>query len=296
MDAAPEVARLSRYVAAPDGLRLHYLEYGADAKATTVVVCLPGLSRTAEDFDVLARALAVSPSGRRRRVLSLDYRGRGLSDRDPDPMHYVLPTEHTDIVATLDAASVASAIFIGTSRGGLHTMMMAAMRPERLRAAVINDIGPVIERAGLVRIKGYVGKLPPLHSWDEAISYLRRTVGANFTSLSAAEWETFAHLTYREEDGRFSLPYDPQLARPLDAVTADSPMPDMWPQFEALAKIPVLGIRGENSDILSPEVFAEMARRHPGFQAHVVAGQGHPPLLLDAPTIAVIEAFIAKAE
>jgi pimeloyl-ACP methyl ester carboxylesterase len=296
MAAPSEVDRVSRFVPAPDGLRLHYLEYGAGVASDTVAICLPGLSRTAEDFDRLARALAIAPSGRRRRILSLDYRGRGLSGWDPDPTHYALPVEHTDILAVLDAAGVASAIFIGTSRGGLHTMVMAATQPARLRAGVLNDIGPTIERAGLMRIKGYVGKLPPLRSWDDAVALLRKTVGANFTSLSTADWNTFAHLTYREEDGEFRLPYDPQLARNLDATTEDTPMPDMWPQFEAMANVRVLSIRGENSDILSADTQAEMARRHPNLQTLVVPGQGHPPLLLDTPTIAAIEAFIGQTE
>lgn len=293
MAAQSEVSRISRFAAAPDGLQLHYLDYGERSNSGSVVVCLPGLSRTAEDFDVLARAL---PNKRPRRILALDYRGRGLSDRDPDPSHYNLAVEHTDILATLDAAGVASAIFVGTSRGGLHTMMMTAMQPARVRAAVINDIGPVIERPGVMRIKGYVGKLAPLHSWDEAIVYLQKTVGRDFTGLSKSEWDAFARLTYREENGQFRLPYDPQLARTLDATTEDAPIPDLWPQFYAMANISVLGIRGENSDILSAETLAEMARRHPHFQAHVVAGQGHPPLLLDAPTIAVIEAFVSRNE
>ncbi len=296
MAAPSKVDRVNRFVSAADGLRLHYLEYDAGAPSDTVVVCLPGLSRTAEDFDRLACALAKSPNGRRRRILSLDYRGRGLSGWDSDPAHYALPVEHTDILAVLDSAGIANAVFIGTSRGGLHTMLMAAAQPARLRAGVLNDIGPVIERTGLMRIKGYVGKLPPLRSWDDAVALLRKTVGANFTGLSAADWNTFAHLTYREENGVFRLPYDPQLARNLDATNDDSPIPDMWPQFEAMANIPVLSIRGENSDILSADTQAEMARRHPHFQALVVAGQGHPPLLLDGPTIAAIEAFISRAE
>lgn len=289
-----EVNRISRFASAPDGLRLHYLEYGSRAGPSTVVVSLPGLSRTAEDFDRMARALAAPEGGGARQILALDYRGRGRSDRDSDPTHYNLVTEHADILAVLAAAEVSNAIFIGTSRGGLHAMILGAAQPAMVRGAVINDIGPVIERSGLMRIKSYVGKLPVLRSWDDAMALLRKTVGAHFTSLSAAEWETFARLTYREENGTFQLPYDPQLARTLDATTEDSPLPDMWPQFEAMASIPILGLRGENSDILTAAVFAEMGRRHPGFQAHVVPGQGHPPLLLDSPTIAVIENFIRR--
>jgi pimeloyl-ACP methyl ester carboxylesterase len=294
MTATLELNCVSRFATAPDGLRLHYLEYGARSNAGPVVVCLPGLSRTAEDFDCLARALAAPDDEEQRRILALDYRGRGRSDHDPDPMHYALPVEHIDILTVLAAAEVTNAIFIGTSRGGLHTMIMAAAQPAIVRGAVINDIGPVIERAGILRIKNYVGRLPQLDSWQDAITYLRKTVGATFTDLTDAEWGAFARLTYRMQNGRFGLPYDPAIARTLDSTTEDSPLPDLWPQFEAMAGIPVLGIRGEHSDILSAATFAEMARRLPNFQAHIVLGQGHPPLLMDAPTIAVIENFVSR--
>jgi pimeloyl-ACP methyl ester carboxylesterase len=176
----------------------------------------------------------------------------------------------------------------------MHVMLLAAARPSLIRGAVINDIGPVIERSGLMRIKGYVGKLPPLTSWQDAVDYLRNIAGAYFTSLANADWETYARLTFNEENGQFQLRYDPALARTLDTIAADSPLPECWPQFEALANVPVLGIRGENSDLLSPATFADMGKRHPAFEAHVVKGQGHAPLLLDPVTISVIADFVAR--
>src|SRR5260221_2490393 len=160
------IGRISRFSFAPDGLRLHYFEYGSQSDPGVPVVCLPGLARTAEDFDRLARVLAALVNGQKRRVLALDYRGRGGSAWDPDWTHYNLQFEHLDILATLAAAEVTNAIFIGTSRGGMHVMVLAAAAPALLRGAVINDIGPVIEMAGLMRIKGYVGNLPPLSSWE----------------------------------------------------------------------------------------------------------------------------------
>ena len=147
------------YVTARDGLRLHVREHGERTAPGLPVVCLPGLARTTADFDVLASALA-GDAGRPRRVLALDYRGRGLSDHDPDPDHYAIPVELDDVLSVLTARAVASAVFVGTSRGGLIVMALAAARPGAIAGAVLNDIGPVIETQGLMRIKGYVGKLP----------------------------------------------------------------------------------------------------------------------------------------
>jgi pimeloyl-ACP methyl ester carboxylesterase len=284
----------SRFTLARDGLRLHYFEYGSGSDSGTPVVCLPGLARTAEDFDCLAQALSGPDAKPRRRILSLDYRGRGGSAWDHDWTHYNLQTEHEDILAALEAAGIANAIFVGTSRGGLHIMLLATTQPTLLRAAVINDIGPVIEPLGLMRVKSYVGKLPPLGSWKDVVNYLRSVAGAYFTGITEADWETYARLTFREDNGRFVLRYDPALGRTLDAIGADSAQPDLWPAYEALKNVPVLGIRGENSDILSPETFADMAKRHPAFEAFTVKGQGHAPLLLDAPTIATIANFVSR--
>jgi pimeloyl-ACP methyl ester carboxylesterase len=294
MTVATGMNRFSRFIQSADGLRLFYLEYGSRADPATPVVCLPGLSRSADDFDRLAQILAAPSGGRSRRVLALDYRGRGRSGHDPDWTHYSLPVEHADILATLAAAEVTNAIFIGTSRGGLHIMMLAATQPALLRAAVINDIGPVVERAGVERIKSYVGKMPELTSWAAAVAWFRATAGAHFNAVADADWEIYARQTFTEENGRLQLRYDPALARSLEAMDTNQPLPDLWPQFEALAKIPILGIRGENSDILSPATFAEMARRHPNFESLVVKGQGHAPLLLDDLTIAKIAEFVGR--
>jgi pimeloyl-ACP methyl ester carboxylesterase len=288
------VNRISRFTFAPDGLRLHYFEYGSKFDPGTPVVCLPGLARTADDFDRLARVLAAPATGQRRRILALDYRGRGSSAWDPDWTHYSLQTEHEDILTTLAAAEVTHAIFIGTSRGGLHVMALAATRPSLIRGAIINDIGPVIEPLGLMRIKSYVGNLPPLTSWKDAVDWLRKGASAHFTNVAETDWQTYARLTFSENGGQFQFRYDPALARTLETISADSPPPEFWPQFEALANVPVLGLRGENSDLLSPATFAEMGKRHPAFQALIVKGQGHPALLLDTPTILAIADFVGR--
>ena len=281
----------SRFVSAPDGLRLHYREYGRGAVGALPVVCLPGLARTSADFDRLARVLA----GGGRRVLALDYRGRGLSARDPDPKNYDLGIESADVLAVLAAAEIAQAVFVGTSRGGLITMILAAVRPAIIKGAVLNDIGPVIEAKGLARIRGYVGKLPQPKSWEEAVDILKRLAGSQFTALSETDWLDFAQLTFSEENGVFGPSYDPALTETLKAMDLDA-IPTLWPQFEALGHAPVLAIRGENSDLLSIETAAEMMRRHPDCALHTVDNQGHAPFLTDAPTIERIKTFVTHCE
>jgi pimeloyl-ACP methyl ester carboxylesterase len=280
----------SRFFTAKDGLRLHMRDWGAPTGALPMV-CLPGLSRTAADFDVLAARLAAT-----RRVMALDYRGRGLSDRDPDWKHYDLFVENIDILTVLEAAGVEAAIFVGTSRGGLHTMLLTGTRPQILRGVVLNDIGPVLEKEGLRRIQSYVGKLPTPASWAEAVGIAKGIMGARFTGLSEADWEAYAQLTFEETASGFTTRYDPAIMLAFGQMDLEKPIPALWPQFEALAPVPVLAIRGENSDLLSPETLTEMASRHPNFEALTVPGQGHAPLLMDEPTLARIEAFVARID
>ncbi len=280
----------SRFHTSSDGLRLHMRDYVPAQTQGLPVICLPGLARTADDFDAVARTLALAG----RRVLAIDYRGRGLSDRDADPKKYDLAVESADIQSMLAQERIERAIFLGTSRGGIHAMLLAAFRPELLAGVILNDIGPVLEPVGLMRIKGYVGKLPAPQNWDEAVAMFKRVSGAQFTGLSEADWHTYARLTLEEKAGALVARYDPALARALDAYDPTQPMPDLWPQYEALGHVPVLAIRGENSDLLSPEVFQAMRERHPHAQALTVPGQGHAPLLLDPPSITRICTFIGS--
>ena len=281
---------ISRFFTSKDGLRLHMKDWGV-ASSALPVVCLPGLSRTADDFDSLAARL--SPT---RRVVALDYRGRGLSDRDPDWKHYDLFVENIDILTVLEAAGIEAAIFVGTSRGGLHTMLMTGTRPKALRAVVLNDIGPVLEVEGLRRIQSYVGKLPRPSSWAGAVEIAKGIMGAHFTGLSEADWEAYARQTFEETEAGFAPRYDPAIMKAFAQMDLDKPIPALWPQFEALAPVPVLAIRGENSDLLSPQTLAEMARRHPNIESMTVPGQGHAPLLMDEATLVRIEAFIARVD
>ena len=283
----------SVFVSAPDGLGLHARVYGIAASARTTVVCLPGLARTAADFHALATAL--SEPDEARQVIALDYRGRGESDRDPNPANYDLRVESDDILAVLTALGVGEAVFVGTSRGGLHIMILAAVRPTLLRGAVLNDIGPVIEPRGLARIRGYVGKLPKPTSWADAVDLLKRVASSQFTALADSDWHEYARTTFEERDGQFLPRYDPALMKTLEALDLES-LPTLWPQFEALRHVPLLAVRGANSDLLSPATFKAMGERHPAMSSVTVPGQGHAPLLLDTPTVRRIVAFVRGCE
>lgn len=286
-------APADHYVSAPDGLRLHYVEYGSGSDAGAPVVCLPGLTRSVEDFEALARALAYG-GRKRRRVLALDYRGRGGSEWDRKWENYNIGVENADILSLLDAVEVHEAIVVGTSRGGLHAMTFAATRPTLLRAVVLNDVGPVVEPLGLMRIKSYVGKMPQPRNWDEAIDIVKATMSAQFTGLSQRDWEGYARRTFAEKDGKFVGRSDPKLAKTLAEVGPDMKRIELWPQFEAMAQVPTLAIRGENSDLLSAETLQEMTRRCPLCESWVVPGQGHAPLLTDSITIERIRTFVDR--
>jgi pimeloyl-ACP methyl ester carboxylesterase len=285
----------SRFITAPDGLRLHVRDYGDRRPHRLPVVCLPGLSRTAEDFDVLATALA-SYAATPRRVLALDLRGRGLSDYDRNPKNYAVAVELADVIAVLVACGTLPAIFVGTSRGGLITMMLAAKQPGAIAGAVLNDIGPVIEPRGLIRIKGYVGKLPEPRSFEEAAEILRRVAAAQFPNLEAADWMAMAKRGWREQKGRLVTTYDKALALGLATVNPDKPIPTMWKEFEALTQVPVMAIRGANSDLLAPETLEAMKARHPDMDAVEVPDQGHAPLLAEPDIIAKIAQFANECD
>ncbi|HVL71944.1 MAG TPA: alpha/beta hydrolase [Beijerinckiaceae bacterium] len=283
------------FVSAGDGLRLYARDRGPPAAPALPVVCLPGLTRNADDFDVLAEALA-SDRERPRRVLALDYRGRGRSARDRDWRNYDVRVELEDVLQVTTAAGIAEAVFVGTSRGGLITMGLSAARPGLLRGAVLNDIGPVIEGKGLVRIRGYVGRMPAPANEAQAADILKTLFDAQFPRLQEEDWRRWARATWTTVEGRLVPSYDPALMKTLEAVDLEAPLPALWHLFEGLKPVPVLALRGANSDLLSPETLAAMRKAHPGLEALTVPDQGHAPLLTDGPTIAAIKAFVRRVE
>src|SRR5262249_13470852 len=223
----------------------------------------------------------------------VDYRGRGLSDHDRNPDNYAIPVELDDVLAVLAARGVESAVFVGTSRGGLLVMALAALRPGAIAGAVLNDIGPALEMQGLMRIKGYVGKLPQPSSFADGAEIRRRLFAGQFPRLGDADWLAAARRTWREDNGRLVLTYDPKLAHVLAAVDPEHPLPPLWPQFDALAQVPLMLIRGANSDLLSGATVEAMRARRDGLTFIEIHDQGHAQLLDSKDTISRNAAFVA---
>jgi pimeloyl-ACP methyl ester carboxylesterase len=282
---------VSHFVTAQDGLRLRVEVYGSRAGTAAPVVCLPGLTRTSADFQPLASALA-SDHEQRRYVIAVDYRGRGRSDYDRDPRNYSLAVELGDVLAVLTALDVEPAVFVGTSRGGILAMLLAVARPGALAGVVLNDIGPVIEPRGLARIKSYVGKLPQPKSYEEGADILRGLFEVQFPKLSLSDWTAFARRTFNERDGRLLPNYDVELAKTLDGIDLQQPLPPLWKEFDALARVPVMVVRGANSDILSAATISAMVARRPDIEISEIPDQGHAPFLAEDATIRRIHSFI----
>lgn len=282
------------YFTSRDGLKLHARRYPArEATKGRPLLCLAGLTRNGRDFHDLAVALSRHASGART-VYTLDYRGRGLSEFDPDWHNYTVPVEMYDVLDFMTMAGLDDTAILGTSRGGLIAMLMAAAQPSAIGAAILNDIGPVIEQDGLIRISGYVGRTPLPISWADAARMVRDLNRRHFPEIRDPQWEEVAHQLYNERNGKPSPGYDQKLGKALSVLYG--PLPELWPQFEALKRVPVLVIRGENSDLLSEGTVDEMRRRHPALAAVTVANQGHAPLLKDGPTIEAIRHFLVATD
>jgi pimeloyl-ACP methyl ester carboxylesterase len=279
------------FYSSPDGLRLYYRRFGVPHRSAgrCAVLCLPGLTRNSRDFAPLALHLAAQ-----RVVLTPDLRGRGQSAYDHDWLRYQPETYLGDLWALLEHEELGRAIVIGTSLGGLLAMMMAATRPSRIAAIVLNDIGPEVARDGVARISTYVGRLPGVASWEEAATQIRQVNGQALPGLTAAQWLDFARQCYREgPDGRPVLDMDPAIG---DAVrhAAGGAAPDLWPLWQAIGQMPTLAIRGADSDILTPETFDRMAREHGHLERIEVPGRGHAPLLDEPSALAAIDRFIER--
>lgn len=277
-----------------DGLRLYGRHYPARVPSSRrPVLCLAGLTRNSRDFGRIATALSRHASTPRD-VYTLDSRGRGSSEYDSDWKNYSVPAEMQDVIDFMTMTELNEAGIIGTSRGGLITLVLAAAQPGRIGAAVLNDIGPVIETQGLMRIAGYVGKMPLPKSWREAARAVLELSKRDFPDLGDEGAEALARQLFNEKNGKPAPGYDSKLSRCLSVL--DGPMPQLWPQFEALKHVPVLVVRGENSDLLSEATVAEMKKRHPNLTSVTAVKQGHAPLLWDAHSTNAIAEFFAQTD
>lgn len=268
---------------AGDGLPLHARDHAPAGEVTGApVICIHGLTRNARDFEDLAPRIAA----RGRRVLAVDVRGRGLSAWDPQPLNYHPGTYAGDIVALLEATGIERAVFVGTSMGGLITMVLASFRPEAIAAVVLNDVGPELSPVGLARIGGYVGAASRFSAWSDAVAYARSINEAAFPAYDEADWDRFARRLFDQDDGDFVLAYDPDISAPFKAQQSiDGPpaaAPDMYPLFRALTKDrPTLLVRGGISDLIDPPIVERMCAAAPDMAVAEVPGVGHAPMLTE---------------
>lgn len=283
------------HYSAPDGLRLHARVYGEGDGARLPVVCLPGLTRNVRDFHELALILS-SREDAPRKVVAFDYRGRGGSAYDRRWRNYDVVVEAGDIAAGLTALGIGKAAFIGTSRGGLIIFALAAMRPAAIGAVVLNDIGPVLEGVGLAQIVTYLKRAPRPRTFAEAVAIQRAANEEAFPALTDEDWERMVRAIYRDENGVPVPDFNPALAETVSSIDLNRPLPQLWPQFEGLKRVPLLAIRGENSRLLSAETFEEMERRHPDIETVLVKGQGHAPMLETGGLPGKIMAFLDRAD
>ena len=274
-----------RYFVVRDGLRLHFRDYPGD-ESKPPILCLHGLTRNCRDYAEFAERY--SP---RFRVLALDCRGRAESDYDPIPSRYLPITYAADVIEMLDQLEIPQAIFVGTSLGGLMTMIIAATAPERIAAAIINDVGPDVHPGGIDRILTYLGKDVRFTSWDEAADKIASNYGAAFDRFTHEDWVRMAKRNCREENGQIRFDYDMAIAEPFKTA-GPVPQIDLWPLFAALGQKKLLVVRGEKSDLLTAATASKMQAVAPGMKLVTVAGVGHAPELNEPEAVGAIDAFL----
>jgi len=276
-----------------DGLSLYARDHAAAAgTAKLPVIAIHGLTRNSADFDAIAPLIAQSG----RRVLAVDIRGRGQSDRAPDPMTYQPLTYAQDVQALMRDLGIERAVFLGTSMGGLITMTLAALRSKVIAAAILNDIGPEVSPVGLARIAAYAGQPVEINNWTDAAAYARKLNEVALPHYSDADWDAFARRTFRMGTEGTPIPdYDPDIMAPIRVAGAKALVPNLWPLFNRLAKgRPTLLVRGETSDLLSPEIAAKMRKRAPKMDFVEVPGIGHAPMLDEPEAKAAIFPFLSE--
>lgn len=279
--------RTVRYASA-DGLSLFARDLGPESDPLPLL-CLPGLTRNSRDFETIAHLAAA------HRMILADFRGRGQSGHAHDAASYRVDIEMVDTFALLDHLGIARVAIIGTSRGGLVAMAMASAQPHRLAGVLLNDIGPRLEKEGLLRIRSYVGRPLSATTWDDAAAMLART-NAGFDGVTPDGWMAFARRVFRDEAGLPVLDYDPAIAHslPSQEQIATGEIPELWPLFEALLPMPAAVLRGSGSDLLSAATAAEMMRRHPDFETIEIPGRGHAPFLDEPESLGAIDRWLER--
>ena len=275
----------------PDGLSLYARDYLAEGGEKGLpVLCLHGFTRNSADFEDLAPIIARDG----RRVVAMDVRGRGKSDRDPKTANYHPKIYARDIIGFLAALGIPKAVFLGTSMGGIITFTVALLRPKLIAAAILNDVGPAVDPAGIARIQSYAGKAPAVHNWQDAADYCRVINEAALPQYGTDDWQRMAHRTFRDGPDGPILDYDPAIASAPGARAKTSSLL-AWLALRRLAKrVPTLLVRGEHSDILSATIAERMQRRAPALGQAVIPNVGHAPTLAEPESLAAIRGFLDR--
>jgi len=269
-----------------DGLTLAFEDEGQG----TPVVCLAGLTRNSRDFDFLSKAL-----DEEIRLIRMDYRGRGASEFDPNPQNYSVAIEARDAIELLNYLNLPKAVFVGTSRGGIIAMLLAATAKDRLAGVCLNDIGPELANEGLDKIKSYLGKNPSYRTYAEAQTGLPEFYGEQFANVPKGRWADCAERWWDETPDGLKINYDPKLRDTVLEGMAQ-PTPDMWPLFDALAGLPIALIRGANSDLLTEATALEMRKRRPDMTYTNIPDRGHVPFLDEPEALAALRTLLLKVD
>lgn len=275
------------YWESSDGLRLHYRDYPGPASRSPLI-CMPGLTRNARDFEPVAELLAG-----KRRMLAIEFRGRGESAYAKDPMTYLPLTYAQDVGLLIGALNLKKFILLGTSLGGIVSMLLAAQWKERMAGVILNDVGPEIGKAGAERIRGYVGQGRSFETWMHAARAMAETQGDVYPAYGLEDWLRFAKRTCKlAANGRIVFDYDMKIAEPFRLPGGEAGV-DLWPLFALLEDVPMLILRGEKSDILEKTTATKMTKRASQATLATIKGVGHAPSLDEPAAQVAISAFLA---
>ncbi|NNE51109.1 MAG: alpha/beta hydrolase [Sulfitobacter sp.] len=266
-----------------DGLNLYYEDEGEGLP----ILCLPGLTRTTADFDDVTPHLAGN------RLIKMEYRGRNRSDFDPNWQNYSLPVEGRDVLELLAHLGLEQAAILGTSRGGMIGMGLAAMAKKHLLGVALNDVGPDLDPKGIEFIMVYLGRNPAARTYEEAAAALAHVFAGQFPGVPDEIWLREARRNYTQSDEGLQITYDPKLRDAIE-LTRGAPLPDLWPFFDAMAGLPLACIRGANSYLLKPETLAKMQERRPDMITAVVPDRGHVPFLNEPEAVTALQAWVEQ--
>jgi pimeloyl-ACP methyl ester carboxylesterase len=276
------------YWSSSDGLKLHYRDYAGDASRPPII-CIPGLTRNARDFEGVAGRLAGD-----WRLICVELRGRGESAPAKDSSTYVPLTYLADVEALIAELALERFVLFGTSLGGLITMLLAASGRERIAGALLNDIGPVMEMKGLEHIRGYVGRSRDWPTWLHAARFLAEAQSDRYPDWELDQWLVYAKRLGRlTQSGRIVFDYDMRIAEPFKLPSGEAGF-DLWPAFRALDGIPSLIVHGAISDLLSAETVARMMAEVPTMESVTVPNVGHAPTLDEPEAIEAIDALLKR--